>query len=182
MYRDGAPLYGGGPVDMNLSFCPSCRRAAPDGEICLSCGLPCTADAQDYTEMLLQTILSEETNRAGMAVDVLTKWVHEPRAFVPLTMLLERNSDPFPLVLGARGLGWLGNPEAAPVLSFLLLDEAKPYVARVAAAEALGSIGGEFAHHALKQAKGSPRSSVADAAMRALKVIEGTPKIAVDHD
>ncbi len=119
--------------------------------------------------MLLQTVLSKETNRAAMAVDVLTKWMREPRAIVPLLMLLDRMGDPFPLVIGARGLGWLGNPEAVPALSALLLDEAKPYVARVAAAGSLERIGGENVRCALQQAKGSPRPSVAEAVARALE-------------
>jgi len=76
--------------------------------------------------MLMQTVLSKDTNRAAMAVDVLPKWMREPRAIVPLLMLLDRMGDPFPLVIGARGLGWLGNPEAVPALSALLLDEAIP--------------------------------------------------------
>jgi len=122
--------------------------------------------------MLLQTVLSKETNRAAMAVDDLTKWLHEPRAFAPLTMLLENNGDPFPLVLGARGLGWLGDLRAVLALSFLLLDETKLYVARVAAAEAFGRIGGEDALRALEQVAGSPRTSVVEAAAQAIERIK----------
>lgn len=119
----------------------------------------------------METVLSEETGRAGMAVDVLTKWLHEPRAIVPLMILLQQDSDPYPLVLAARGLGRLGDPKAVPALAELLLDEDKPFVARIAAAEALGSIGGEHARYALEQATESPRSSVAKALARALKQI-----------
>jgi hypothetical protein len=93
--------------------------------------------ANTYVKELLDTVLSKETGRAGMAVDVLTKWLHEPRAIVQLTMLLGRNSDdPYPLVLGARGLGWLRAAAAVPALGKLILNESQPYVARVAAAEA----------------------------------------------
>jgi len=127
------------------------------------------AEAESYVERLLETVLSKETSRAGMAVDVLTKLLHDPRAIVPLTMLLERTGDPYPLVIGARGLGWLGDKTAVPVLAKLLLNENQPYVARVAAAEALRRIGGEESIQALKAVKRSRRSSVAKAATQALE-------------
>jgi HEAT repeat protein len=104
-----------------------------------------------------------------MAVDVLTKRLHEPRAIVPLMILLQQDTDPYPLVLAARGLGWLGDPQAVPALSRLLLDENKPFVARIAAAEALGSLGGGKAYRALEQATASQRPSVVKAATRALE-------------
>ena len=121
---------------------------------------------------MLETVLSKETSRAGMAVDVLTKWLHETRAFVPLIMLLERREDLYSQVLGARGLGWLRAVSAVPALTKHLLDESQPYVARVAAAEALGRIGGEESLRVLQQAKESPRSSVAEAADKALMQIQ----------
>ena len=117
----------------------------------------------------METVLSEETGRAGMAVDVLTKWLHEPRAIVPLMILLQQDSDPYPLVLAARGLGWMGDPQAVPALAELLLDENKPFVARIATAEALGGLGGENARRALEQATVSRRPSVVKAALRALE-------------
>ena len=120
----------------------------------------------------METILSAEMGRAGMAVDVLTKWLHKPRAIAPLTMLLGRKDDPYPLVLAARGLGWLGNPHAVPALAEMLLDENKPFVARITAAEALGSLGVESACRALDQATASPRLSVAKASARALEHIQ----------
>jgi HEAT repeat protein len=157
---------------MSLFFCPTCRKAFPAVQSCSDDNVLSDDVAKDYVEKLLETVLSEETNRAGMAVDVLTKWLHEPRALVPLTMLLERKGDPYPLVLGARGLGWLKNAAAIPALEKLLLDEEQPYVARIAAAEALGQIGGEDSRYALEQAKQSPRPSVVYAAHQALHEIE----------
>ena len=158
---------------MNLFFCPKCRRAFPAVQLCPDDNIMSNDVAHTYVEKILETVLSKETSRAGMAVDVLTKWLDEPRAIIPLTMLLERKSDdPYPLVIGARGLGWLRDPAAVPALEKLLLDETQPYVARVAAAEALGRIGGEESDHALEQAKKSPRSSVVDAANKALRQIE----------
>lgn len=143
-------------------------------QLCPECKVTADTEPETYVEKLLETVLSKETSRAGMAVDVLTKWLHEPRAIVPLLMLLERKNDMYSLVIGARGLGWLGNAEAVPVLKKLLLNESQPYVARVAAVEALGRIGGEESIHALNLAKASQRPSVAEAAIRAL---EGLHKV-----
>jgi len=157
---------------MNLFFCPKCRKVFPTVQSCPDDNILSNYAAKGYVEKLLETVLSKETNRAGMAVDVLTKWIHEPRAIVPLTMLLERKDDPYPLVLGVRGLGWLKDAAAVPSLEKLILDEEQPYVARVAAAAALGQIGGEEARCALETAKKSPRSSVVEAADKALGQIQ----------
>lgn len=157
---------------MNLFFCPQCRQAFASVQTCPDCDLTTDSSAYTYVEKLLETVLSEETSRAGMAVDVLTKWLHEPRAILPLTMLLERKDDPYPLVIGARGLGWLGDTAAVPALAKLLLNESQPYVARVAAAEALGRIGGQESVRMLEQAMQSQRPSVAEAATRALDSLQ----------
>ncbi len=154
---------------MNLLFCPRCRQPFASVQICPNCSVTTGAVADTYVEKLLETILSKETGRAGMAVDVLTRWLHEPRAILPLTMLLESKNNPYPLVIGARGLGWLGDAAAVPALAKLLLNESQPYVARVAAAEALGNIGGEESIQVLEQAAESPRPSVAEAALESLR-------------
>ena len=49
----------------------------------------------------------------------------------------------------------------------------QPYVSRVAAAEALGEIGGREAVRALKRATASPRHNVEEAATRALEKLQG---------
>jgi HEAT repeat protein len=154
---------------MNLFFCPKCRRVFSSVQSCPDCKVIADEEAKSYVEKLLETVLSKETNRAGMAVDVLIKWLHEPRAFLPLTLLLKRTDDPYPLVIGARGLGWLGNKAAVSALAKLLLNESQPYVGRVAAAEALSGIGGKESIDVLSQARQSPRSSVAEACNQALQ-------------
>ncbi|GEM_PF-2146963 len=152
----------------DLAFCPGCRRAAPRGAICPDCRRPCDAPAETYPERLLETVLSQDTTRAGMAVDVLTKRLHEPRAIVPLIMMSHSQGDPYLLVLSPRGMGWLGDPQTVPVLVELLLDEEKPFVARIAAAEALGSIRGGEALQTLNRAQRGPRPSVAKTATKAM--------------
>ncbi|MBN2256282.1 MAG: HEAT repeat domain-containing protein [Anaerolineaceae bacterium] len=122
------------------------------------------------------TVLSAEPDRAGTIVDVLTRMLHERRAVIPLIQLLHMKGDPYPLVIAARGLSRLGDPQAVPALVKLLLDENNPYVARVAAAEALGKIGGDSAIQALKQARSSPRKSVAKEAVKALDYLESNWK------
>jgi hypothetical protein len=107
---------------MNLFFYPKCRKAFPAIRLCPEDNILSDDVAKGYVEKLLETILSEETNRAGMTVDVLTKWLHEPRAIVPLTMLLERSDDPYPLVIGGRGLGFLRN--IAAVEKLILSEDA----------------------------------------------------------
>jgi len=139
--------------------------------MCPTCNVLANADAVTYVERLLETVLSAETYRAAMAVDVLIRRLHEPRTIVPLTLLLARKNDPAAQVLGARGLGRLRAESAVPALAALLLDESRPYVARVAAAEALGQLGGQEARQALQQATQSPRSSVAAAALRTLDTL-----------
>jgi len=156
------------PSPSRLFFCPRCRRPSSQIEVCPACNVLANAATASYVERLLETTLSTETCRVGMAVEVLAKRLHEQRAVVPLTQLLERRMDPYAQVLGARGLGWLRAESAVPVLTRLLLDEDQPYVARVAAAEALGQIGGEEAWQALQQATQSPRPSVTATALRAL--------------
>lgn len=157
---------------MRLYFCPACRAPFATVQVCPRDNILTEDAARDYVERLLDTVLLDEMNRAGMAVDVLTKWFHEQRAVVPLSMLMERDGDPYPQVIGARGLGWLGNPAGIPALATLLLNEEQPFVARVAAAEALGKIGGKESRQVLEKARKSPRPSVTEACTRALEHIK----------
>jgi HEAT repeat protein len=154
---------------MRLFFCPRCRQPYPSVQQCPTCNLTADAEAESYAEKLLETVITAESDRAGMAADVLTKWMHEARAVVPLVMLLERSHDPYFQVIGARGLGWLQANTAVPELVKLLLAEDQPYVSRIAAAEALGEIGGQESVRALEQATASQRDNVAEAAERALE-------------
>lgn len=160
------------PSPSRLFFCPHCRQPFSQVETCPTCHVLTNAQAVTYVEKLLEAVLFAEPYRAGIAVDVLTRQLHEPRATVPLILLLERRNDPLAPVLAARGLGWLRAKSAVPALVALLLSESRPFVARVAAAEALGQIGGQQAQQALRQAAQSPRSSVAAAALRALDQLQ----------
>lgn len=153
---------------MSLYYCPRCRAAFLEPQLCPHCSLLANEPPNGYIEELLVTVLSSEIDRVAMAIDILTLKLKEPRCTVPLMQLLDRTHDPYAQVLGARGLGRLRAEEAVPRLCQLLLDESQPFVARISAAEALGLIGGEMAHEALLKATKSPRSSVANASRQAL--------------
>ena len=127
---------------------------------------------ETYTEKLLTTIFSPDPTRVGMAIDILTEWLHDQRGIEPLMILLKSPVDAHRLVMAARGLGHLGNPAAVPALIDLLHDSQRPFVARVAAAQALGLLGGNRARDALQLAVSDIRPSVANAARQALMLIE----------
>ena len=127
---------------------------------------------ETYTEKLLTTIFSSDPTRVGMAIDILTEWLHDQRALDPLLALLKSPVDAHRLVMAARGLGHLGNPTAVPSLIDLLQDAHRPFVARVAAAHTLGQLGGDSAREALQQSVYDIRPSVANAARQALMLIE----------
>lgn len=153
---------------MRLYYCPECRSASANEDQCPSCGLLRSSQAETYVEKLLETVLSSDPTRVGMAIDVLTKWLHEPRAITPLLLLLQSDVDTYRMVMAARGLGWLGDRTSSPALVNLLLDHTKPFVARIAAAQALGQLGGEPTETALRQATSDQRPSVAQAAAQVL--------------
>ena len=157
---------------MTISFCPKCRQPLASQQRCPTCHLVCNADPETYSEKLLATIFSPDPTRVGMAIDVLIEWLHDQRAVIPLLILLQSPVDAYRLVIAARGLGRLQNPVAVPRLIDLLHDAQSPFVARIAAAQALGRLGGGQALEALRQALSDPRPSVAKAASQALRQIE----------
>ena len=155
---------------MTLYFCPRCRRTAMTKDLCPACNISCDAEAETYVEKLIATLFSRDPTRVGMAVDVLTLWLHEERAVVPLIHLVQTTQDMECMWLAAQGLGRLGDPAAVPALIELLHDADRPYVARVAAAKSLGQLGGDEAIAALRRACHDPRPSVAQAAAQALQI------------
>ncbi len=157
---------------MMISFCPQCRQPFASQQPCPSCQVICDAEPETYTEKLLTTIFSPDPARVGMAIDVLTEWLHDQRALVPLLILLQSPVDAHRLVMAARGLSRLGNQEAVPTLIDLLQDPQRPFVARIAAAQSLGQLRGSPARFALQQALSDRLQNVAAAALRALKHME----------
>ena len=154
---------------MTLYFCSRCRRPSMTTDVCPACHVPCDAGAETYVEKLMTALFSRDPTRVGMAVDVLTLWLHEEHALIPLIHLAQTTQDMECMWMAAQGLGRLGDPAAVPVLIELLHDANRPYVARVAAAKSLGQLGGDEAIAALRRACYDPRPSVAQAAAQALQ-------------
>lgn len=155
-----------------LYFCPLCRKPAVTSLTCPNCHILCDAEAETYLEKLLEAVLSPDPTRVGMAIDVLTQWMHEERAVVLLLALLNAPSDAHRLVMAARGLGELGNPMALPALIDLLQDVNHPFVARAAAAQALGKLGGYQARQALQRAVSDIRPSISSVALHAIDELD----------
>ncbi|HEY5572396.1 MAG TPA: HEAT repeat domain-containing protein [Anaerolineales bacterium] len=153
---------------MDLLFCPKCRYPSTGG-LCPTCNIACDSPPETYIEKLMGAILSADPQRVGMAIDVLTKQLHEPRAIIPIAILARSEVDAHRLVMAARGLGWLGDHAAVPLLTDLLLNPDKPYVTRVAAAQSLGLLGGERARAALRRASKDARPSVRQASAQVLQ-------------
>jgi HEAT repeat protein len=143
---------------MNLYFCPKCRWPSENEDICLVCQLRREHGPNTYIEKLLETILSTDPSRVGMAIDILTKKMKEPRAIIPMLVLIKNSEYPERLVMAARGLGRLNDRAAVPYLANLLEDDRKPFVARIASAETLGSLGGRQARQTLERAVDVPVS------------------------
>lgn len=153
-----------------IRYCPHCWREVPfDADRCPACGEPLDDNGQPFVDRLLATLRHPEPTRAGLAIDLLAGRLHEPRAVQPMVELLGRTRDAAILVQAARGLGELGDRQAIPALVRLLGDPERPYVARRAAALALGRLGGSVATRALQAAVDDPRPSVAAAAREALQ-------------
>lgn len=151
-----------------LRFCPKCWNEVPlEAARCPACGVDLN-ETLDFTDKLIAALRHREPTRAGLAIDILTRWRPEPRAVEPLCELLNHATDAAILKQAALGLGRLRDQRAAPALSRLLLNGSRAFVARQAAAEALGQIGGAEARQALQVALNDDLASIRIAAQRAL--------------
>jgi len=158
-----------------IHYCPHCwKEILPDAEHCPHCGEATDESGVPFVDRLLATLRHPEPTRAGLAIDLLTEHLHEPRAVEPLIELLTTTHDAAILKQAARGLGLLGDPRAVTALARLLGNADAPYVARREAAFALGKLGGEEAEAALSLALDDSRPSVAEAAHQALKARAST--------
>jgi len=152
-----------------IRFCTNCwAEADADQTHCPACGHPLDAE-MSFVDKLIAALRHREPTRAGLAIDILAYHLHELRAVEPLCRLLDATTDVAILRQAARGLGALGDRRAVPALARLLADESRAFVARQAAAEALGQLGGDEAEHALTTALSDPLSTVREAARRAIR-------------
>ena len=152
-----------------IRFCPICWNDIPaEATICPTCGAS-LLETLDFTDKLIAALRHRESTRAGLAIDVLTHWQPEPRAVEPLCDLIDHATDAGILKQAALGLGRLRDQRAVPALSRLLLNESRAFVARQAAAQALGQIGSAEARQALHDALDDELASIRAAAQRALE-------------
>jgi HEAT repeat protein len=152
-----------------VHYCPHCWQEIPAGARgCPHCNLSTDETGRTFVERLMASLQHPEPTRAGLAIDILANRLREPRAVGALIDLLETAGDVALLVQAARGLGELGDRRAVGPLARLLARAQAPFVARREAALALGRLGGQTAEAHLRAALGDPRSSVAQAARRAL--------------
>lgn len=151
-----------------IRYCPRCWAELDDETTtCTRCGAA-LGEEQDYVDKLIAALHHPEPTRAGLALDILSGWLHEVRAVEPICALVEQTSDPGILRQAARALGRLGERRAIPTLARLLADASRPFVARQAAAQALGLLGGAEAIQALTLALADPLASIREAAQQAL--------------
>jgi HEAT repeat protein len=125
-------------------------------------------DDAAFPEKLLMAIHHPEPTRACLAIELLGR-LHEPRAVAPLLEVLATTRDPVRQAEAALSLGAIGDGRAVPALVQLLHNPEAPFMARCAAATALGNFPEEQALAALRRAVSDPRPSVARAAQRALQ-------------
>jgi HEAT repeat protein len=152
-----------------IRFCPKCwNEVAMEATTCPACGASLIEELS-FTDKLLAALGHREPTRAGLAIDVLTNWLREPRAVEPLCDLLDRSTDAAILKQAAVGLGRLADGRAIPALARLLTNPSRAFVARQAAADALGQIGGVAAQRILQTALDDPLASIRAAAQRALE-------------
>ena len=157
-----------------IRHCPHCWREVPLAvEVCPHCRQSLDESGLTFVDRLLATLRRPEPTRAGLAIDVLAGRLHEPRAVSPLIQLLAESRDAGLLVQAARGLGQLGDRQAVPALAHLLANSDRAFVARCAAAWALGQLGGPEADAALRMSADCARPSVAPAARQALAALAG---------
>lgn len=153
---------------MLIRYCPHCwAELGYEATTCTNCGAS-LSEEQSYVDRLIAALHHPEPTRAGLALDILSGWLHETRAVEPICALVEHTSDPAMLKQAAHALGRLGERRAVPTLARLLGDPSRPFVARQAAAQALGQLGGAEAFQALTLALADPLASIREAAQRAL--------------
>jgi hypothetical protein len=95
-----------------IRFCPTCWNDVPvEATVCPTCGAD-LIETLNFTDKLIAALRHRESTRAGLAIDVLTRWQPEPRAVEPLCDLLDQSTDAGILKQAALGLGRLRDQRA----------------------------------------------------------------------
>ena len=153
-----------------VRWCQYCWAEVPArAECCPVCGHSLLSEDQGYVDKLIAALRHVEPTRAGLAIQILSEMLAEPRAVVPLIELLGTARDAHVLRSAAVALGRFGDERAVPALSRRALDLASPLVVRVAAVDALAGIGGDQARAGLEGALADPNGVVRNHARGALQ-------------
>lgn len=131
---------------------------------CSRCGAVLDPPATDFVDKLIAALRHPVSDRAGLAIDVLTYQMHEPGAIVPLIDLLHSDADAAVLKQAVLALGYFQDARAVEPLVELLENENTPLVARHAAVAALAQIGGPRAIGGIRSALVDPSEPVRDLA------------------
>jgi HEAT repeat protein len=151
-------------------FCPHCWHEVPKGqERCPTCGHSlATAQEPDLVDKYIAEIRHRDPTRAGLAIMVLSKLMHEPRAIQPLIDLVETSTDGYVVSLAVEALGRFADPHAVAPLGRVALRHGTPLVVRVAVVEALAQIGGPEALDFLQRMQDDTSPSVRERVARLL--------------
>lgn len=144
---------------------------AEQRDCCPACGQSLAADDEGFVDKLITALRHPEPTRASLAILVLSEMLVEPRAVLPLIDLLAVAHDAAVLRDAVVALGRFADRRAAPAIGRLLLDLESPLVVRVAAVEALVSIGGETARAALERAVSDPNAMVRECAEKGNRLL-----------
>ena len=153
-------------------YCPNCWEEIPPGTItCPHCHQPVGADAEkEFFDKVVDALRHPIPSKAAFAAQVLGK-TGDPRGVDPLLQVVERSRDPELQEAAIRALGRLRDPRAVTPFVRVLNDENVFMTLRIAAADALGQIGGEPAIAALQTAAHRDDRGVSRAAREALSTL-----------
>jgi len=150
-----------------MRFCPRCWQEVEEGqEYCAACGGALDLGPEDLVAKYIAAMRHREPTRAALAIQVLSEMLQESRAIPPLIALLETANDAFVVRAAVEALGRFADPRAVAPLGRLLLNPETPLIVRIAAAQALGDIGGKEAQAVLKLARTDASASVREQAQR----------------
>jgi HEAT repeat protein len=141
-----------------IRYCPQCwTQNDYEATICARCGSSLDESDKDYAIRLIDSVEHPEPTSAAFAIEILGRYLGEPRAVDAIITRLERHPDSMDVTAAAaEALGYIGDPRAIPALSALLANAERPLPARVAAAEALARLDGDESRQALTSALDLP--------------------------
>ena len=150
-------------------YCPHCWKEIPEeATVCPHCHLSLEGlSNQKFFDKLIDALRHPVPARAAFAAQTLGR-LGDARAVEPLLETLGRTDDPEVQEAVIQSLGTLGDARAVSALAAIMEDAHRFLTLRLAAAEALGNIGGEQAIAVLKRTASRGNSSVARAGQAAL--------------